>query len=205
MRSLPIRVRLTLWYFAMFASAAALLCLASLWMLKRSVDAAENHELQERADDARMVLSHEDPGMSPQQIHDEFASIYDFKDDGKYLQVRDESGNWLYRSKRMMAENPALPAPGLLPKTGVITEFHQGTHVVRTLSYPIAARGNHYSVQTGIAMNKPLALLASFRTDLLLLTPLAILLAAAGGHFMSRKALSPVAALLKRAASMIAI
>ena len=33
---LPIRVRLTLWYFAMFASAATLLCLASLWMLRRS-------------------------------------------------------------------------------------------------------------------------------------------------------------------------
>ena len=41
MKSLPIRVRLTLWYFAMFASAATLLCLASLWMLRRSVVALE--------------------------------------------------------------------------------------------------------------------------------------------------------------------
>jgi len=31
----------------MFASAAALLSLASLWMLRRSVDATEFHELQD--------------------------------------------------------------------------------------------------------------------------------------------------------------
>ena len=53
MKPLPIRVRLTLWYFAMFASAAVLLSLASLWMLRRSVDAAEYHELQERAEDVQ--------------------------------------------------------------------------------------------------------------------------------------------------------
>jgi heavy metal sensor kinase len=199
MKSLPIRVRLTLWYFAMFASAAALLCLASLWMLRRSVDATEYHDLQERAEDVQLVLSHEAPSLSLQQIRDEFASIYNFKDDGKYLQVRDELGNWIFRSRRMAAENPDLPFPGTLPKAGLIGEFHQGTRDVRTLAYPIAAKGRQYSVQTGIAMNKSTALLTGFRTSLLLLTPLAILLAAVGGHLMSRKALAPVAALAAEA------
>ena len=196
---LPIRIRLTLWYFAMFASAVMVLCLASLWMLKRSMDAAEYRELQERAEDVQLVLSHEAPGLSLQQIREEFTSIYEFKDDGKYLQVRDEEGNWLFRSRRLVAENPDLLAPGLLPKTGVIAEFHQGTRFVRILAYPVVVRGRRYSVQTGVAMNKSMALLASFRTDLLLLTPLVILLAAAGGHLMSRKALRPVAALAAEA------
>jgi signal transduction histidine kinase len=173
--------------------------MASLWMLKRSVDAAEYHELQERAEDVQLVLNHQDPGLSFQQIRDEFASIYEFKDDGKYLQVRDETGNWLYRSKRLIAENPDLLAPGELPATGLMAEFHQGTRFVKILAYPIVARGQRYSVQTGISLNKSMALLASFRADLLLLTPLAILLAAAGGHFMSRKALKPMAALATQA------
>jgi hypothetical protein len=56
MKALPIRVRLSLWYFAMFASAAILLSLTSLWMLRRSVDATEYHELQERAEDVQLVL-----------------------------------------------------------------------------------------------------------------------------------------------------
>ena len=195
MRILPIRVRLTLWYFAMFASAAALLSLASLWMLQRSVDATEFHELQERADDVQVLLSREDPARTLDQITGDFSAVYEFKDDGKYLQVRDEKGNWIFRSKRMIAENPDLPAPDRIPKSGRTAEFQQGVHPVRVLDYSVVAQGKRYSVQTGIAMNKSMALLANFRTSLLLLTPLVALLAAGSGHFMSRKALSPVAAL----------
>jgi signal transduction histidine kinase len=54
-------------------------------------------------------------------------------------------------------------------------------------------------VQTGIALNKSMVLFASFRTKLLLLAPVVILLAALGGHLMSRKALKPVAALAAEA------
>jgi heavy metal sensor kinase len=199
MKSLPIRVRLTLWYFAMFASAAALLCVASVWMLQRCVYQAEYHDLQERAEDVQLVLSHADPDQTPQQLGDEIAAIYEVKDDGKYLQIRDEQGNWLFRSKRMVAQNPDLPDPGKLPKDGTIADFHQGTRYVRVLAYPITVRGLHYSVQTGLALNKFMVLEANFRTSLLLLAPIAILLAALGGHFMSRKALSPVAELASQA------
>jgi heavy metal sensor kinase len=199
MKSLPIRIRLTLWYFAMFASAAALLCMVSLWMLQRSVDETEYHDLQERAEDVQLVLSHEAPGQTLPGLTTDLASIYEVKDDGKYLQVRDDHGNWIFRSKRMIAENPDLPAPGRLPGSGEITEFHQGTRYVRVLAYPITVRGKLYSVQTGIALNKSMVLLASFRTKLLLLAPIVILLAAAGGHAMSRKALAPVAALTAEA------
>jgi heavy metal sensor kinase len=199
MKPLPIRVRLTLWYFAMFASAAILLCLASLWMLRRSVDVTEYHELQERAEDVQLVLSHQDPSQTLQQVKDDFSAIYELKDDGKYLQVRDAQGNWIFRSKRMIAQNPDLQAPNQLPKQGLIAEFHQGTRYVRILSYPSEVHGKPYSVQTGIALNKSMALLMSFRTNLLLLTPIVILLAAVGGHVMSRKALRPVAALAAEA------
>ena len=192
---MPIRIRLTFWYFAMFASAAGLLCVASLWMLQRSVDETEYHDLQERADDVRAVLVHEDSAYNLQQVSKDFAELYALKDDGKYLQVRDEQGNWIFRSKRMVAENPDLPAPSQLPKTGLIAQFHQGKHLVETLAYPINVLGKGYAVQTGMALDKSMNLIASFRTKLLLLTPIMILLAAAGGHAVSRKALRPVAVL----------
>ncbi len=195
MKPPPIRVRLTLWYFVMFASAGVLLCVASLWMLRRSVDETEYHDLQERAEDVQLVLSHEDPARTFDQVRDDFAAIYDLKDDGKYLQVRDEQGNWIFRSKRMIAQNPDLPAPEKIPAAGVIAEFRQGTRYVRVLAYPITVGGKGYSVQTGIALNKSMVLFTSFCTKLLLLAPVVILLAALGGHLMSRKALNPVAAL----------
>jgi signal transduction histidine kinase len=90
-------------------------------------------------------------------------------------------------------------APGALPPQGTVVEFHQGTRYVRALSYPVHANGHVYSVQTGIALNKSMVLLSVFRTQLLLLTPAVLILAAIGGHFMSRKALAPVAAIATEA------
>ena len=195
MKSLPIRIRLTLWYFLMFSTAALLLSLSSWWMLHRTLDATNYHELQERAEDVQLLLAHEPPGQSLAALQQEFDSIYSLKDDGKYLQILDQDGHWIFRSKRMMLENPALPPAGQLPKDGIQAEFHQGTHRVRILAYPIAAQGKKYSVQTGIALNRSQALLNTFGTDLLMLTPAVIFLASFGGHWMSRKALKPVAAL----------
>lgn len=199
MKALPIRMRLSLWYFAMFATAGCLLSIASWWMLRRTVDSTEMHDLQERAEDVQLLLAHENPGKTAADLTREFTEIYSIKDDGKWLQVLDQDGNWIYRSKRMVAENPRLPLPGLLPTEGTLAEFHQGTRFVRILAYPITVRERKYSVQTGIALNKSMVLLNSFRADLLLLTPAVILLAALGGHWMSRKALRPVALLAAEA------
>ena len=75
MKSLPIRIRLSLWYFAMFASAALFLSMMSWWMLHRCVDATEYHELQERAEDVQILLDREGVGSSLKDIQQEFASI----------------------------------------------------------------------------------------------------------------------------------
>jgi heavy metal sensor kinase len=199
MNPLPIRLRLSLWYCAMFAAASVLLSMSSWWMLQRSLRATEYHELQERAEDVQLLLNQLGPHVSEQALQQRFVEIYQVKDDGKYLQVLDQDGHWIYRSRRMMDEGliPAIPA--LLPKEGTLLEFHQGTRYVRVLTCAIEANGRAYSVQTGIALNKSMVLLSAFGEKLLLLTPVVLILAAVGGHFMSRKALGPVAAIASEA------
>ena len=199
MKPLPIRLRLTLWYCAMFAAAAVLLSMSSWWMLQRSVKATEYHELQERAEDVQLLLKQLGPHVSDQSLQERFAEIYQVKDDGKYLQILDQDGHWVYRSRRMIDEGLIPATPALLPKEGTLVEFHQGTRYVRALTYPIEANGRAYSVQTGIAFNKSMVLLFAFGEKLLLLTPAVLILAAVGGHFMSRKALAPVAAIAAEA------
>jgi heavy metal sensor kinase len=199
MRPLPIRLRLTLWYCAMFAAAAVLLSVSSWWMLRRSLMATEYHELQERAEDVQLLLKQLGPHATLESLQQKFVEIYQIKDDGKYLQVLDQDGNWLYRSKRMIDEGLRPAGPGDLPPQGTIVEFHQGTRFVMALAYPIHANGRAYSVQTGIALNKSMVLLSAFGMQLLLLTPAVLVLAAIGGHFMSRKALAPVAAIATEA------
>ena len=199
MKPLPIRLRLTLWYCAMFAAAAVLLSVLSWWMLRRSLAATEYHELQERAEDVQLLLTQLGPGASPEVLQQKFEEIYEVKDDGKYLQVLDQDGRWIYRSKRLIDEGLRPVAPADLPTKGTVVEFHQGTRYVRVLSYVIKANGRAYSVQTGIALNKSMVLLSAFGAQLLLLTPAVLVLAAIGGHLMSRKALAPVAAIANEA------
>ena len=168
-------------------------------MLRRSLVATEYHELQERAEDVQLLLRQLGPHASLQILQQKFDEIYQVKDDGKYLQVLDQDGNWLYRSKRMIDEGLRPAAPGDLPHLGTTVEFHQGTRYVRVLAYPIHANGRAYSVQTGIALNKSMVLLSAFGAQLLLLTPAVLVLTAIGGHFMSRKALAPVASIAAEA------
>jgi len=192
MKPLPIRIRLTVWYSVMFATAALLLSLTSWWMLRHSIDATIHQEFQERIDDVRMQLRQFALQSSDEPIQARFDAIYHFRDDGKWLQIRDGSGTWIYRSPRMIAADATLALPHSLAPIGNTSEFQQGTRHVRTLSSVVSLDGHIYSVELGASTNKQETLLRQFGLELLFLTPLVLLAAVVAGHKMSRKALAPV-------------
>ncbi len=193
MRALPIRLRLTFWYFVTFAVAALLLSVTSWWMLRRTLDATIHQDLQERMDDVRTQLHQLGPDVSLEAAQARFDAIYRHRDDGKWLQIIDANGHAFYRSARMMSlPSAVLPSMQSTAKSSVI-DISQVGHPVRILAAVLFVDGRAYFVEDGISMNKPRALLHDFGLGLLLLTPGVLLLAAGAGHFMSRKALAPVA------------
>ncbi len=199
MKSLPIRLRLTLWYFGMFAAAALLLSAASWWMLDRSLEATLHQDLQERIDDVRAQLQQLGPLAPTAAAQQRFDAIYRERDDGKWLQIRGENGQWIYRSARIARLDAPLPLPEALARTGQTGEIAEGARPIRVLSEPVRASGRTWSVESGISLTKPDALLRRYGIDLLLLTPTMLLLASLGGHAISRKALAPVAAITQEA------
>ncbi|AXC13015.1 sensor histidine kinase [Acidisarcina polymorpha] len=199
MKPLTIRLRLTLWYFVTFAAAAALLSVASWWMLQSSVGTTQYYELQERAEDVQALLKSYGPAMSVEELQRNLREIYGLKDDGKYLEIADAQGHWLYRSQRMADWGVPLPLANQLPNGGVSSDLHRGSWNIRMLAYPIDVNGRTYSVIAGLSLRRSRYLLSAFTTQLLLLTPGVLLLAAITGHFMSRKALQPVAAIATEA------
>jgi signal transduction histidine kinase len=199
MKSLPIRLRLTVWYFVMFATAAGMLSLGSAWMLRRTLDATVYQDLQERIDDVAVQLHQFGAQHSPDQAQLRFTNFYRDRDDGKWLQILDEHGRWIFRSARFISAARTLPGPESFPRKPFVQDFVQGIHHVRALSVRVVVDGHAYSVETGISMKKPNALLHDFSFGLLLLMPAVLLPAAIGGHVMSRKALAPVAAIAREA------
>jgi heavy metal sensor kinase len=192
MRAFPIRLRLTSWYFVMFATAGILLSLTSWWMLRHALDATIGQDLQERVDDIRVQLSQIGSNSSPQGAQEKLSAIYQGRDDGKWLQIVDEEGRVVFRSVRMVSLRDSLELPQPPPDNDVIADVRVETHAIRFLCVAVDVGGHIFRIETGISMTKPHALLRRFGLGLLLLTPLVVILSAAGGHFMSRKALAPV-------------
>ncbi len=199
MRPLPIRFRLTLWYCGMFACAALLLSGASWWMLYRSIEATLQQEMQERIDDVHVRLQELGPAVFSADTQERLDDIYREQDAGKWLQIRDEAGRWVYRSPRILRLNASLPLPAMLPRKGLMGELADGPRPIRVLSEAITISHHSWSVETGMSLVKPDALLRRHGIDLLLLTPTMLLLAALAGHTVSRRALAPVAAITKEA------
>ena len=199
MKPLPIRLRLTLWYSAMFATAALLLSATSWWMLRGTIDATIHQDLQERVDDVRTQLQQIYPSAAPADFERAIAATYRRRDDGKWLQILGQDGSWIYRSKRMAQQNVLLAVPDALPSGGMQSEFRQGGHTIRAYSSVVSVNGRNYSVETGLSMAKSQLLLHKFGFGLLLMTPVVLVVAAGAGHFMSRRALLPVVAIADEA------
>ncbi|MGO8720000.1 MAG: sensor histidine kinase [Acidobacteriaceae bacterium] len=203
MKQLPIRLRLTLRYIAVFSCAGIVLCFVTWFLLQRSLKAVALYEMGERIDDVRDILRAQPPDATLDTLRKQF-SEYTTRDDGKWLQVLDQNGNWLFHSDRTISNEPTVVLPQELPNHDEVTPFRYSTqhHAERfglALTRVISVHGRLYAVQTGLSQTTSLALLQMFARDLVLLTPGLLLLAAMLGYWTSRKALVPIAELAQRA------
>jgi signal transduction histidine kinase len=196
---LPIRIRLSISYFVIFTVAGILLCCTSYFMAQRSLYLAFDHELDEHVDDVRdFFASHgleNDLGRARTETEAEFG----LKDDGKWLQIADDQGRWIYRAGRMLISPHNVPPASTLPAKGSIIEFAAGPKRVRSLRRAFTLSGRTFVVETGSTLTKTDQTMLLFRNGLLLISPAVFLMAGFAGHFMSRRALAPVGAIAREA------
>lgn len=196
---IPIRIRLSISYFAIFSVAGILLCLASYLMARQSLYFALDHELDEHIDDVRDFFAAHQLGAD--SAHDRAMTLAEFslKDDGKWLQIQDEHGQWIYRARRMMISPHDMPPASALPAKGSTIEFGAGIKRVRALRRAFTVNGHIFVVEAGATLTKTDQTLILFRNGLLLISPVIFLMAGFTGHFISRRALNPVAAIAREA------
>ena len=197
--SLPIRARLSLSYFLIFAVAGSLLAGASWGLARHSLLAALDHEMDEHIDDLHdFVVANglvTDEARASSSIADEFG----LKDEGKWLQIEDAQGHWIYRSRHMLVAPHTIPPAASLPAKGSFLNFHSDDDDVRSLRRAFSIGGHVWVVEMGTELQKTNHVLADFRDDLLLIAPIVLLIAGFAGHLLSRRALDPVAAIATEA------
>lgn len=196
---LPIRIRLSISYFVIFSLAGILLCFSSYVMARRSLYVALNHELDEHIDDVRDFFAAHHLAGDYERARAETSAEFSLKDDGKWLQIADQQGRWIYRGKRLMIAPHDLPPASALPPKGVVAEFDAGAKRIHSLRRSFTLDGHTFVVETGATLTKTDQTLLLFRNGLLLISPAVFLIAGLAGHMLSRRALKPVAAIAREA------
>ena len=210
MRKLSIGMRLTLWYLAIFA-LAQLVFGAGMWLVLRHhlYDLVDDN-LEREVDDSNNLLHAQKQNASLAGLRHELTEEYALEHSGDYLQVYLADGEMIYQSPflqtyplhhwKLGTVTPVVK-PGQRRRPSY-EDVWLGGKPLRFATQDIDVKGTVYIVQTGLVTHDVLKTLSRFRLYLLMFAPLLLLVAAGGGYWLSRRALSPVDALARTARSI---
>ena len=197
MKKLSIGVRLTFWYLAIFAIAQIAFG-AGMWFLLRShlYDLVDDN-LENQVEDLKNFLNSQKKDATLAKVQEEVNETYALEHSGDYLQVYAENGDLIYRSAFLQA-HPKTLDPEPINRSSYLKRKVDGHHL-RFLQQRLEANGHIYSVAMGAVTDDMVETLHLFRSYLLAFAPLVFLVAGLGGYWLSRRALSPVDALVRTA------
>ncbi len=188
MITLPIRIRLTAWYFAVLAVVLSAFGITAYVEMRHSIRQTVDEELQIRAEGVHQLIERTIQRGARQDLPEGLREHTELRAGGALLQVSDEQGNWLYRSKVM--SDYGVPRPVTIPKRA--TEYLGRDVPLRIWSEKVAVGGDSYLIQSAFEMDDFYEALDYFALLLYISIPLLLLFAAGGGYWISSLALTPV-------------
>jgi heavy metal sensor kinase len=202
MKKLSIGMRLTLWYFAVFLLAEFAFG-AGMWLiLRKNLFDIADAALEGQAADLQHYLEAR-KNMSLLQLQTEISHDFKIESSADYLEISDSSGNLIYRSK-FLEEHPLLPRS--LDELGkpLYDNRKLGHGRFRFISQRMEASGGVYLVRIGHPIEEEIETLDAFERYLVRFVPILLLAASGVGYWLSHKALAPVRALTRTAATISA-
>jgi heavy metal sensor kinase len=198
MKRLSIGVRLTVWYLAIFALGEIVFGLGMWFILRDSLIDMVDDDLESQVDDLSRLLGTQPANASSSTLQALMKEAYGTEHLGDYLAVYVDDGRPIYQSKSLVAHPSVLIPPPNLQKTLFADREIQGQHF-RFAFEKLVVNGRTYVLEMGLSSDDAVDTLRLFRSYLFMFAPLLLLIAAAVGHWMSRRALSPVDALVRTA------
>jgi len=188
MMTLPIRLRLTAWYFAVLAVVLSAFGVSAYLEMRHSIHRTVDEELQARAEGVHQLIVRVIQRGAEDDLQDGLREHTELRQGGALLQVSDEQGNWLYRSPVM--SDYGVPRPASIPKRAI--DYAGKDIPLRIWSEKVSVGGESYLIQTAFEMDDFYEALDHFALLLFISIPSLLVCAAAGGYWISTRALAPV-------------
>ena len=186
MKPFPIRLRLTAWYFGILALVLSSFSLIAYFAMRNSIHQTVDEELRSRMEGVRRLIERT-ARYEPDDLRRELREHSELAG-STLLQVADGHGNWLYRSASVdRYEIPRPQEASTVPSTVVLNDVP-----LRVLTSEIQIGDQSYFAQVAAPLDDFYSALHRFAILLLVAIPILLLSAAAGGYWMSRRALAPV-------------
>src|SRR5258708_2481232 len=146
MKDRSLGFRLAAWYLLVFACGVAAFSIAAWFAMRASVYHATDEALEDRVRGVQTFMDRQIASLSIPEIRDEFREHSVLGPGGDLFQVCDQTGQLLYRSVPLEANNVQVALPGTLAVPRFETLPVQG-HVLRFYSQRISVNGKPYTVQ----------------------------------------------------------
>jgi heavy metal sensor kinase len=198
MRRLSIGLRLTLWYLVIFAIAQLVFGAGMWFILRHNLYDLVDDELESQVEDLKSFLQSQPKDRSIAKLKEEVNETYAIEHSGDFLEVYAENGELIYRSAFLQAHPAALLPPDQVQRT-ILKSRRIDSRPFRFILQKLEVNGRVYTMEMGAPADDAVETLSLFRSYLLMFAPLLLLVAAAGGYWLSRRALSPVDALVRTA------
>lgn len=187
-----IRVRLTVWYLVILALGLGALGVGSWFGMRASLFHAIDQELEDRIQGVQKFMNEQIASLSLVEIRDEFREHSVLGPGGDLFQVCNRNGEWLYRSLPLENNRVPIRKPDQLGGASLQENLTVQNIPVRFVSRRVVVRGEPYTVQVATPMHEFYEALDRFSTILLFSVPLLLVVASAGGYWISTRALRPV-------------
>ena len=187
MKRVSIRLKLTAWYVAILLASLSLFGIAAFLAMRKGIEKSVDENLEGQANGVAEVMGRV-LQQKPSELQDELSEHQELREQADFLQVCDQNGHWIYRSRLMAHYNVPMPLKASYSAYDVLA----ADLPLRVLVREITAGGKTYRIQVASPMDDFYDAIDQFKWMILLLSPLLVVLASAGGYWLSRRALAPV-------------
>jgi len=189
--TLPIRLRLTAWYFAavlvMLSLFGAGMFVAMRWSIERTTD----QDLRLRVAGVVTFMRNTMHRSTPDHFKHELRERIALQSGDDLLQISDPDGGWVFRSEAMQELGISSARVSRTAAPVVLTAAIRGLPI-RIIALSVVIDQVPYTIQMGASMQNACAVNREFGWFLLASIPVMVVLASLGGYSMSRRALAPV-------------